>query len=312
MKRVIAIILAVAMCFSAMSIVSIAETDIKVTLNGVEIEFDQQPIIEENRTLVPMRKIFEAMGATVEWNGESQTVTGTKDYTVVKMQIGNTVMTKNGQDITLDVPPRILNGRTLVPVRAVAEIFDAAVDWDDENQTVVIMTDGQPAPAPSEAQNSIFAELPENFYFASGVGGWGTEIHINVDGTFEGYHSDSNMGETGPGFPNGTRYECIFSGKFGNVIKINEYEYSISLEYLHTEGTVGASKIEGGIKYITSTPYGFDDAGEFLLYLPGRSTSDLHEEFIWWMQAPNAWRTVPETLPFYALYNVGGQQGFFS
>jgi len=142
MKKVVAICLVVVMCLSLIGAGAVfaEEAAITVTLNGVAIEFDQPPIIEDGRTLVPMRKIFEAMGAAVDWNGETQTVTGTKGDIVVTMQIGNNVITKNGQGITLDVPPQLVNSRTLVPVRAVAESFNAKVDWNGETQTVIITT----------------------------------------------------------------------------------------------------------------------------------------------------------------------------
>jgi archaellum component FlaF (FlaF/FlaG flagellin family) len=113
-------------------------SQIRVLLNGTQIQFDQPPIIQNGRTLVPLRAIFEAMGATVSWNEKSQTVTAVKGNTTVVMIIGNKTMTKNGAKITLDVPPQILNGRTLVPARAVAESFGAKVDWDGNTQTVKI------------------------------------------------------------------------------------------------------------------------------------------------------------------------------
>jgi len=142
MKKQTRIITAMLMCLTILlGITTIAiaeEAPIKVLLNGTEIAFDQPPIIEEGRTLVPMRAIFEAMGATVDWNGDTRTVTGTKDDIVVMMQIGNNVITKNGQEIMLDVPPQIVNDRTLVPVRAVAESFNAQVDWNGETRTVII------------------------------------------------------------------------------------------------------------------------------------------------------------------------------
>ena len=90
------------------------------------------------------------------------------------------------------------------------------------------------------------------------------------------------MGDTGPGYPNGVMYECRFSGKFTSVEKISDYEYSMRIEYLNAEGLEGEEKIVDGVKIITSAPYGFDDADEFLLYLPGRKTSDLPEQYTTW------------------------------
>ena len=105
--------------------------DVKVWYNCAFIEFDQQPIIENGRTLVPMRKIFETLGATVDWNGETQTITSTKGDTTIILTVGNKTAYKNGEAIELDVPAKIINGRTLVPVRFIAESLDITVEWDD-------------------------------------------------------------------------------------------------------------------------------------------------------------------------------------
>ncbi|NLL06373.1 MAG: copper amine oxidase N-terminal domain-containing protein [Clostridiaceae bacterium] len=113
-------------------------SEIKVLLNGKQIQFDQPPIIDNGRTLVPLRAIFEAMNATVSWEDKTRTVTANKGDTTVVMVIGNKVMTKNEKEIVLDVPPQIVNGRTLVPARAVAESFGAKVDWDGNTKSVII------------------------------------------------------------------------------------------------------------------------------------------------------------------------------
>ncbi len=111
---------------------------ITVMYNGEKIKFDQIPVIENGRTLVPLRAIFEKIGATVEWNGDTQTVTATKDDTSVSLTINNTVAIKNGEEITLDVPAKIIGGRTLVPVRFVSDCFGVAVEWDGAMQRVTL------------------------------------------------------------------------------------------------------------------------------------------------------------------------------
>lgn len=111
---------------------------VTVTLNGEKMIFDQSPVVVDGRTLVPLRAIFEALGATVEWNGTTQTVTSTKDGTIISMTIGKTEMYKNGEKIALDIAPQIVGGRTLVPVRAVAEGFGVSVDWNGETNTVIL------------------------------------------------------------------------------------------------------------------------------------------------------------------------------
>jgi hypothetical protein len=114
------------------------QSDIRVLVNGRALTFDQPPIIENGRTLVPLRAIFEALGAIVSWEQSTQTVTATRGNTTVTLQIGSEFITRNGEQIRLDVPARIVGGRTLVPARAVAESFGAHVEWEQVTRTVTI------------------------------------------------------------------------------------------------------------------------------------------------------------------------------
>lgn len=116
------------------------DNDIKVIIDGTAVGFDVPPQIINGRTLVPVRAIFEALGAEVEWNGEQQTVTASNGGTVVKMTIGVNTIDVNSETVVLDVPPQIINNRTLVPARAVAESFSADVSWDGEKRVVNIVT----------------------------------------------------------------------------------------------------------------------------------------------------------------------------
>ena len=111
---------------------------ISVILDGEQIQFDQPPIIQNGRTLVPLRAIFEALGADVNWNESSQTITANRGGVEVSLQIGSNVLERNGQNTSLDVPAQLIGGRTLVPARAVAESFGASVSWDEATQVVRI------------------------------------------------------------------------------------------------------------------------------------------------------------------------------
>lgn len=117
------------------------DSNISVTLNDQEIEFDQPPIIIDDRTLVPLRAVFEAMDCNVEWNGSNQEINVYHDdEQIIQMHIGsNTMWTNVNPDIYLDVPPQIISGRTLVPIRAVSESIGAKVFWHGESKTVDIM-----------------------------------------------------------------------------------------------------------------------------------------------------------------------------
>ena len=155
----------------------------------------------------------------------------------------------------------------------------------------------------------VFSILPSEFIFSSGAGGWGTEITLNDDGTFIGQYHDSDMGDSGSGYSNGTVYICDFSGKFTIPKKINEYIYSMNLELLETEGSSGTVYYENDIRYIVSDPYGFDNADEFLIYLPGCPLEKTSEEFLSWSFINTQIRnTIPTGV--YGIYNVGGMEGF--
>lgn len=112
--------------------------DISVELNGEKISFDQPPIIVDGRTLVPLRAISEALGAEVDWDENTQTITAVKDSVTVILTINSDEITVNGKINKIDVPAQLVNDRTLVPLRAISESFDCTVDWDDTSKTVII------------------------------------------------------------------------------------------------------------------------------------------------------------------------------
>ena len=115
-----------------------ANGDITVKLNGEPLVFDVQPIIVDGRTLVPLRAIFEALGANVAWEEATQTVFATKDATVVILQIANKNAFVNSEIVPLDVPAQLVQDRTMVPVRIIAESFGLEVNWNEETRAVEI------------------------------------------------------------------------------------------------------------------------------------------------------------------------------
>ena len=111
---------------------------VSVIVNGSTVKFDQPPIIIDGRTLVPVRAVFESLGVNVEWIADTQTVLAQKDGRTVALKIDNNVMKIGNEEILLDVPAQIINNRTLVPARAVAEAFECKVDWNGSTSTVII------------------------------------------------------------------------------------------------------------------------------------------------------------------------------
>ncbi len=110
-------------------------SEVKVTIDGEELIFeDVRPFIENSRTLVPIRAVCEAAGLEVGWNDGLVTVTDGE--TMVSLQIGSAEMFINEESILLDTAPKIVNNRTLMPIRAVLEAFGHSLEWDGETSSV--------------------------------------------------------------------------------------------------------------------------------------------------------------------------------
>ena len=160
-------------------------------------------------------------------------------------------------------------------------------------------------PEYKDQENLSFEDLRDiEFMFSSGAGGWGTIVTINEDGSFVGCYQDGN---TGSGYYyKDQRYECNFSGQFSAMIKTGPYEYTIQCESLELQQEPGTEAIIDESLVIYSDPYGFDHAGEFKLYLPGKKASELPAGFLSWSHE----KAESGSLDCYGLYNVGGKQGF--
>lgn len=138
LKKIISLVLAVTLAISSMLCVCAANEEIKVYLEGSKISFDVQPQIINGRTMVPIRAIFETMGATVTWDDATKTAISTKDGTTVKMTLNSTTEYINDVAYEMDVTPVIIDGRTLAPARYVAEAFGYYVNWDAPTKSVLI------------------------------------------------------------------------------------------------------------------------------------------------------------------------------
>lgn len=140
MKRLISALIVAAMMLSFTSVFATDAPSAEVFIDGTKLECDVPPIIENGRTLVPMRAIFEALGANVYWDADTKTVTAVAGGTVVILQIGNELAFVNSDSHTLDVPAQIINDRTLVPARFASEALNATVEWDETNRRVNVTT----------------------------------------------------------------------------------------------------------------------------------------------------------------------------
>ena len=118
-----------------------ADENISLTVNGKSVETQVPPTIIDGRTMVPVRDIFEACGAKVNWDANTKTITGEKGNTTVVMQIDSNMLFINEKVTEMDATPVIIDGRTLAPARYVAESFGGIVDWNAEDKVVMIDVD---------------------------------------------------------------------------------------------------------------------------------------------------------------------------
>lgn len=195
MKKLIALICAAVMLMSCPVTMSHADDDIEVYLNGNWIYFeDQQPVIIDGRTLVPMRAIFEAMGAQVDWYGDTQSIDIIKDSISLTLYINHDVIYGNfsgsPSNIAIDVPPQIINGRTMVPLRAISETIGAEVDWNGNTQTVYIWAEKSAGEFNNGRDTTTFDNTTKDDYYFDAYNnilnlGW----YIDEDP----YYSDSEV-----------------------------------------------------------------------------------------------------------------------
>lgn len=109
-----------------------------IEFDGNILGFDEPPIIEDGSTLVPMRFLFEQIGADVEWDSKTQTATAMLDNKAVTFSIDNVNARINNKSAKMDVPARLVNGKTMVPLRFLSENMGYDVDWDADSRTAIV------------------------------------------------------------------------------------------------------------------------------------------------------------------------------
>ncbi len=129
MKKMIA-------AFFAFILLTTTAGAVDIYVDTEKVSTDTPPTIVDGRTLVPVRAIFEAIGASVEWDASTRTATGVRSDTTVSIQIDNTTAYVNGEPYILDVPAQLINNRTMVPARFISEAMGCDVTWHQSTQTV--------------------------------------------------------------------------------------------------------------------------------------------------------------------------------
>ncbi|MFV0519171.1 MAG: hypothetical protein ACK5LY_02745 [Lachnospirales bacterium] len=169
-----------------------------------------------------------------------------------------------------------------------------------------------------ETQKGLMSELffkdleGLDFHFSSGAGAWGTYLELGEGGTFFGEYHDSDMGDIGEGYPNGTQYYCEFDGKFVLEEKIDDYTYLLTLEELNYE--IPENEIIEGVYRVYTDPYGVEGDDKFILCLPGKPLSELSETVVswggFWIYGDET--QIQESYDCYILYGTTTEQAFYN
>lgn len=156
-------------------------SNIKLVVNGSEIKTDVPPAIIDGRTLVPLRAMLEAVGASINWEPSTQTVTAKKDSTTIKLIIGSSSAYVNNVQKNLDVPAMIINERTMVPARFIAENFNYNVKWNSASNTVNITSYNDVNDHPEIAAHNV-SGVPDG-WVPCNIGTLNSAAHAIADGS---------------------------------------------------------------------------------------------------------------------------------
>lgn len=137
-RFVLLVIIALVISTLGPAVATASTAPIKVVVNGKQLTLEVAPIMQNARVLVPFRAIFDALGATSEWDAANNLVTGRLGRKLVVAQLEKKTAWLNGEPVQLDVAATVRNGRTLVPVRVVSEGLGAAVAWNEATRTVTV------------------------------------------------------------------------------------------------------------------------------------------------------------------------------
>ncbi len=228
-----------------------AQNDVSVYLDGNAVTFDAKPCIINDRTLVPIRGVLEAAGASVSWDNVQRMTVAQKGDVLIKVGVDNPAMTVQKNGITymvgFDVAPCIINDRTFVAIKPVAEAFDISVAWDGEARSVVLTsnkTAKDSSPYPNAISFSGFTP-PQTLSIGSSYLMTGS---LSTNGTFD-------------------RLNIKITDKLTGKVQINETQFDID------SATYSLSDIDARIKFGTLS------IGDKLLEITAVTQNDTRQSY---------------------------------
>lgn len=155
-----------------------------VYLDGKSLTFEVPPMIIDGSTLVPLRKIFEEQGATVDWEPSTRTVTAIKDTIQIIYTVGSNTATRNSETLTLATPGQIIDGSTLVPLRFVSEALGNTVGWEPNTKTIIISS--------AAKETAVVKRVVDGDTLEVDINGKTAKVRLIGIDTPESVHPDAN------------------------------------------------------------------------------------------------------------------------
>ncbi|MBQ4110358.1 MAG: N-acetylmuramoyl-L-alanine amidase [Clostridia bacterium] len=202
--------------------------EVTIMYNDNVVACDTPPVIMEDRTLVPVRAVFEKIGSAVSWDASERKVNVTGKGKDIVLFIDNNVATVNNEAYTMDVTAKIINNRTYVPLRFIAEHSGLNVNWDGNNYVAKMFE-----PTDNEIKNITYSNSGDNFV-------------VRIDGTSEMNYSHMTLSDP-------ERLVIDFKNaflKFGNIT-MNENEYVSGMRYSQFSLSPNTVRVVFDIKDIT-------------------------------------------------------------
>jgi len=251
MKKLFSLVLVFSIFLSIFLVSSqVFAQEISVYIDGRKVFFDVPPTKIEGRTLVPLRAIFEGLGAFVEYDTPTRTITATKSNIKVQLTLDNPEAIVNGQKRILDVPAMSLSGRTLVPLRFVGEAFGDDVKWEGTTSSIFIETEGSPdsveyptpvpTPVESPVGGPVIYSLTHNVISEIGPG---YSIEVTLIGT-SGGEAKFDIAGIITGVPMFEKRTGVYMGTY--TVKKTDTVKNASVTGYLTAGGVGAVPVQAG------------------------------------------------------------------
>ncbi|MBR1969628.1 MAG: right-handed parallel beta-helix repeat-containing protein [Clostridia bacterium] len=270
------------------SLCAAANTPVSVYMNNKKIKFDVEPMIVNNSTMVPMRAIFEKIGAEVSWDNATKTAKAVKGRNYVSVTIGALLMDTFSGQVELDCPAMIVEGRTLIPLRAVSEVLNSEVKWDENMKTINIYSDYIDYTKESSVQTTVYVATPvellnaigsnkkivltSDYYNLSGLKEVNNE-HVEKQPDYDGTYLDSYVIKNVVNMTIEGNAEIVTDDKMADVLRFEKcgkitlsgltIGHTTSLEEYECEGSVVRFNICDSIKVENCNLYGCGAVGIF-------------------------------------------------